>query len=162
MSIKIREMIPNDLSYIIDIWNEVVSAGTAFPQNEIFDISSGEKFFASQSYVGVAEDEKNQVVGVYILHPNNIGRCGHISNASYAVKGTERGKHIGEALVRDCLKIAKQLGFGILQLNVVVATNVRALRLYEKIGFIKLGTIPKGFLKSDGTYEDVIPHYITL
>ena len=31
----------------------------------------------------------------YILHPNNIGRCGHIANASYAVSSKSRGLHIG-------------------------------------------------------------------
>jgi len=42
---------------------------------------TGKAFFASQSYCGVAEDE-GKVVGLYILHPNNVGRCGHICNAS--------------------------------------------------------------------------------
>ena len=162
MNIKVREMTPNDLESIIEIWNEVVESGLAFPQSETFDLSSGEKFFNSQSYVGVAEEDGKKVVGVYILHPNFVGRCSHISNASYAVKGSERGKHIGEMLVRDCLMIAKKLGFSILQLNAVVASNIPALKLYEKIGFTRLGVITNGFLRKDGTYEDIIPHYITL
>lgn len=41
-------------------------------------------FFESQSYTGVADDD-GQIVGLYILHPNNVGRCGHICIASYAV-----------------------------------------------------------------------------
>lgn len=101
-------------------------------------------------------------MGLYILHPNNVGRCGHICNASYAVRSGLRGRHIGEALVRDCIKTAKRLGFGILQFNAVVRTNKPALALYEKLGFVKLGVIPKGFLMKDGTYEDIIPHYIEL
>ena len=60
-----------------------------------------------------------EVVGLYILHPNNIGRCGHICNASYAVDSKSRGKHIGEMLVTDCLKKAKDLGFRVLQFNAV-------------------------------------------
>ena len=46
--------------------------------------------------------------------------------------------------------------------NAVVASNKAALHLYKKLGFIQLGIIPKGFLLKDGTYEDIITHYLTL
>lgn len=117
--------------------------------------------FAQQSYCGVAEDEEtNTVLGMYILHPNNIGRCGHISNASYAVSSKSRGLHIGEKLVKDCILNAGKLGFKILQFNAVVASNIHARHLYERIGFNLLGTIPKGFLLKDGNYEDICVYYI--
>ena len=102
------------------------------------------------------------VLGMYILHPNNIGRCGHIANASYAVERSVRGRGVGEALVRDSLKQAKAHGFTVMQFNAVVATNTRALHLYEKVGFTRLGVIPKGFRLPDGTYADIVPQYIEL
>ena len=46
--------------------------------------------------------------------------------------------------------------------KIVVATNTSALKLYKKLGFTQLGVIPKGFLLKDGSYEDIIPHYIEL
>ncbi len=162
MSVLIREFNSDDVHKAVEIWNEIVRAGNAFPQIDELDEKTGEEFFQSQSYTGIAADENGEIVGLYILHPNNVGRCGHICNASYAVKSGLRGKHIGEALVRDCIKTAKRLGFGILQFNAVVSTNKPALALYEKLGFVKLGVIPKGFLMKDGTYEDIIPHYIEL
>lgn len=120
-------------------------------------------FFLEQTYTGIAEDtETHEILGLYILHPNNVGRCGHICNASYAVRKNIRGLYIGEKLVLDCLKMAKEKQFRILQFNAVVATNTHALHLYERIGFKKLGTIPGGFRMPDGTYEDIIPHYYLL
>ena len=106
------------------------------------------------------EAESGKVVGLYILHPNNIGRCGHICNASYAVASEKRGLHIGEKLVKDCIAQAGRLGFQILQFNAVVATNTHARHLYERLGFRQLGTIPRGFRLKDGTYEDICPYYI--
>jgi len=100
------------------------------------------------------------VVGLYILHPNNVGRCGHLANASYAVKEGCRGQHIGEMLVRHCIQQAALCGFRILQFNAVVATNKAARHLYEKIGFQRLGTVPKGFLMKNGQYEDIVLYYI--
>ena len=160
MSIVVRAYRNEDILQMNLVWNEVVEDGIAFPQTELLDRAGGEKFFSSQSYCGVAEDtESGEIVGLYILHPNNVGRCGHISNASYAVSSSARGKGIGEMLVKDCLVQAKNCGFKILQFNAVVKTNTAARRLYEKLGFVQLGTIPQGFLMKDGSYEDICPYY---
>lgn len=159
---EIREHNSNDLKQMIAIWNEVVEDGIAFPQEELLNDETGEKFFSSQSYCGVAVDEYGTVVGLYILHPNNVGRCGHICNASYAVSSKCRGQHIGEKLVKDCIRKAKEIGFLILQFNAVVETNILARHLYERIGFHQLEIIPKGFRMKDGRYENICPYYIEL
>ena len=163
MNIEMRRITSENVHEAVMIWNKVVEDGVAFPQTEPLDDDTGAEFFASQDYTAVAFDtDTAEVVGMYILHPNNVGRCGHICNASYAVKSTQRGKHIGEILVTDCLKKAKEIGYGVLQFNAVVATNQYALKLYKKLGFVQLGVIPNGFRMKDGTYEDIIPHYHTL
>ena len=184
MEIKIRKYEKQDFPEMIRIWNEVVEDGIAFPQEELLDEVSGREFFAQQTYCGVAEviagsmnieEQKSEdafpnegagndlkpgkIYGLYILHPNNVGRCGHICNASYAVSRDSRGLHIGEQLVKDCLIQGKEHGYGVLQFNAVVATNVHARHLYERLGFIQLGTIPKGFRMKDGHYEDICPYY---
>ena len=144
------------------IWNRVVRDGNAFPQTDELDENSAKEFFASQSYCAVAESTDGNILGLYILHPNNIGRCGHLANASYAVDADSRGLHIGEALVKDCLKQAKAVGFSVLQFNAVVASNVHARHLYERLGFVLLGTVPKGFRLDSGEYEDICLYYISL
>ena len=157
----VREYNENDLAAMIDIWNEVVRDGIAFPQEETLDSETGAEFFASQSRCGVAEED-GKVIGLYILHPNNVGRCGHIGNASYAVSSSVRGRHIGEKLVLDSVVNAKKLGFRIMQFNAVVESNVHARHLYERIGFRPLGVIPGGFRMKDGHYENICPYYLDL
>ena len=162
MELQVRAFHRDDLDAAIQIWNRVVEDGVAFPQLEYLDRETGLAFFSEQSFTGVACTSAGDVVGLYILHPNNVGRCGHICNASYAVRADRRGQHIGEALVRHCMAKGKELGFRILQFNAVVRSNVPALRLYERLGFVQLGVIPGGFRRKDGVYEDIIPHYHTL
>ncbi len=77
-------------------------------------------------------------------------------------KKEKRGLHIGEKLVLHSMEKGKEFGFRILQFNAVVKNNTAALKLYKKLGFIQLGSIPKGFLTKNGEYEDIIPHYIEL
>lgn len=159
--IIVRKYTADDVNRMVEIWNEVVKDGVAFPQIEELNNSTGAAFFAEQTYCAVACNTKtDEILGMYILHPNNIGRCGHICNASYAVDSHARGLHIGEKLVRDCISNAHTHSFKILQFNAVVATNTHARHLYERIGFKQLGTIPGGFLMNDGHYEDICPYYI--
>ena len=99
------------------------------------------------------------VCGMYILHPNNIGRCGHLGNASYAVSSEARGHGLGKALVADSLAQAKAHGFRVMQFNAVVATNANARHIYESLGFVQLGVIPGGFRLPDGSYADICPYY---
>ncbi len=158
---EVRKYTTADVSAMTAIWNEVVIDGIAFPQEECLTDETGAEFFAAQSHCGVAVED-GTIVGMYILHPNNVGRCGHISNASYAVSSACRGKGVGEALVRDCIAQAAAIGFRILQFNAVVRTNTAARHLYEKLGFTPLGVIPHGFLMKDGHYEDIVPYYLEL
>ena len=163
MNIEIRSYESADIGSALAIWNQVVLEGVVFPQIECLNEQAGEDYFRSQSFTGVAFDsEHGQMVGVYTLHPNNVGRCGHICNASYAVSGDVRGQGVGELLVRHCMVKAKEIGFRILQFNAVVKTNAAALHLYKKLGFTQLGVIPGGFWLKDEQYEDIIPHYIVL
>lgn len=154
MEIKVRDYEAKDLPVLTEIWNAVVEEANSFPQDKPFSPEEAEAFFASQSFTGVAE-ENGEILGVYILHPNNAGRCGHIANASYGVRPGIRGKGIGEKMVRHSLQKCGELGFHGLQFNAVVATNAVAIHLYEKLHFQRIGTIPGGYRLGDGTFADI-------
>lgn len=163
MGVFIRSFANGDAREAAAIWNRVVEDGVAFPQEDDLDEDGAIRFFTAQSFTAVAEDEDTgELAGLYILHPNNIGRCGHIANASYAVRADRRGCGVGEALVRHSLEKARGLGFRLMQFNAVVASNASALHLYEKLGFLRLGVIPGGFRMKSGVYEDIVLFYHTL
>ncbi len=157
MFATVREYQKTDLPEMTRIWNQVVAEGVAFPQENPLSPSEAEAFFAAQHFCGVAS-AGGAPVGLYILHPNSVGRCAHIANCSYAVDAAARGMGAGEALVRHSMETARDMGFRIMQFNAVVKTNAAALRLYEKLGFSRLGVIPGGF-RMNGKYEDIVPMY---
>ena len=161
MEVMVQNYKEEDLADLILIWNEVVDEGVAFPQMEDLTKESAKDFFESQDYVGVAK-VNGRIEGLYILHPNNVGRCGHQANASYAVSAGARGCKIGERLVMDSLERAKELGYRLLIFNAVVKGNERAIKLYTKLGFVKVGEIPGGFLLKDGNYQDTMMFYHTI
>lgn len=163
MAIVVKPYATENIRAAIEIWNEVVRAGDAFPQEDELTEATGDEFFKAQSFTGLAtDDETGEILALYILHPNNVGRCGHISNASYAVRGNARGRHIGELIVSHSIATARALGFKILQFNAVVASNVHARHLYRRLGFTELGIIPAGFRMPDGNFVDIVPQFILL
>ena len=163
MKIIIREFEPKDLGQMIEIWNSVVDAANAFPQSNKLNNHTAAHFFNSQTFTGVAEDaDSHDIVGLYILHPNNVGRCSHICNASYAVDESARRYGIGRMLVEHSLAKGRERGFHIMQFNAVTASNTGAQKLYESLGFVQLGTVPDGFLLPDGSYDDIMLYYKTL
>ena len=158
---QVRGYRDEDLEAMTAIWNEVIEDGEAFPQEELLTVDTASEFFSAQTHTAVAEEE-GKVVGLYILHPNNVGRCGHIANTSYAVSSSCRGRHIGEQLVKDSLIKAKEKGFKLMQFNAVVESNIHARHLYERLGFQQIDMIPEGFRMKDGHYENIYLFYHVL
>lgn len=155
MEIAIRAYRNADLPAMTEIWNSIVAQGDSFPQEEPMSCGQALAFFGKQSFTGVAVDAAGTIQGLYILHPNNTGRCSHTANASYGVRSGCRGGGVGEKLVRHSLEMCAQCGFRGLQFNAVVCTNTAAIHLYEKLGFTKLGITPEGYRMKDGSYRDL-------
>jgi len=154
-SIELRKFKEEDLSAAAELWNSVIEAGDCFPGDKILSHDEITAMFAEQTEV-VCAFIASELVGLYILHPNGIGRLAHIANASYAVKDLHRGKGIGKTLVADSIAKAKEKGFRGLQFNAVTAHNYGAIALYLKLGFKIIGTIAGGYRLARDKYQDTI------
>ena len=66
---------------------------------------------------------------------------------------------IWNEVVEDSVAQGRAHGFRMLQFNAIGASNAGARHLYEKLGFVQLGTIPGGFRMPDGSYVDICPYY---
>jgi ribosomal protein S18 acetylase RimI-like enzyme len=73
-----------------------------------------------------------------------------------------RGLGIGELLLRECIREAKEklIGVTILHLS-AYGPNVVAQNLYKKVGFIEHSRLPKGVYYK-GEYHDHIGMYLPL
>ena len=143
-----------DEEALFAIFKEVVDTGCQFP----YDSSSREEFrvqfFGPTSQVYVCRSLQGQVIGGFYLKPNYSGRSGHISNAAYMIKCAHRGKGIGTLLIKASLQMARDLGFLAMQYNLVLSQNIKAIKLYERLGFGIIGTIPYAIRNLDGSFQD--------
>ena len=163
MEYRIRKFEEKDTLAMLEVFNEIIEEGGSFPFTETFTPEMFAGFLASEEYAAVlAEMPGDTPVGMYMMGQNIPGRCSSIANATYLLRKDLRGQHLGEMLVRDSLEEARRRGFRLMQFNGVVDSNKGARRLYERVGFIEAGIIPKGFQVKDGHYEDMHIMYYKL
>ena len=120
-TIEIREYSEKDIPAMCGIWNEVVEDGVAFPQEERLVQTEAESFFTGQTFCAVAEEvESENILG---LHRS--------------------------AACENCIEQAHEKGFRIFQFNAVVATNIHARRLYERLRRRNMNESGWGVLKQN-------------
>jgi L-amino acid N-acyltransferase YncA len=86
-----------------------------------------------------------EVVGTALLKPNLPGLGDHVANAGWMVDPDAAGRGVGRAFAEHVIAEAAALGFTAMQFNAVVATNARAIALWNSLGFEIVGTVPGGF-----------------
>jgi L-amino acid N-acyltransferase YncA len=153
--VEIREATAADRDAIWDIFHEVVAARDTYafdPEMSRHD-ALGYWFQAdTQTYVA---ESRGRIVGTYILRPNQSGGGSHVANAAFMVAPDARAQGIGRAMAEHCLSEARRLGFRAMQFNFVVSTNDAAVRLWQKLGFKIVGTLPGAFRHPEKGYIDV-------
>ncbi len=160
--VEIREATAADQDAIWDIFREVVAAGDtyAFDPGMSRHDALGYWFQAdTQTYVA---ESRGRIFGTYILRPNQSGGGSHVANAAFMVAPDARGQGIGREIAEHCLSEARLLGFRAMQFNFVVSTNDSAVRLWQKLGFKIVGTLPSAFHHPEKGYVDVYVMYRSL
>lgn len=134
-----------DFDAVWNIFNQVISTGDTYVFNADTPKESLHKhWFADYMDTFVAVDN-DAIAGTYIIKPNQIDLGDHIANCSYMVHPAHHGKGIGKLLCEHSIQFAKEKGYLGIQFNIVVSTNEAAVKLWQKFGFVIIGTTPKGF-----------------
>lgn len=141
----IRRATAADAARIWEIFRAVVGPGDTYPFTaETTEREAVAYFLGSGITAFVIEDDGN-VVGMYKLVANHIGRGSHVANASFMVDPDAQGRGAGRALGEHCLDEARRQGYDAMQFNFVVSTNTAGVALWKKLGFKVVGTLPEAF-----------------
>lgn len=110
----------------------------------------------------VACDADGGLLGTYILKPNQPGLGAHVCNCGYVVAPEAQGRGVATAMCEHSQREALAMGFLAMQFNLVVSTNVRAVRLWKKLGFAVVGTLPGAFWHQRLGFVDALVMFKTL
>ena len=107
----------------------------------------------------VACDETGQILGSYYIKPNQPGNASHVCNCGYVVSEIARGKGVAALMCEHSQATAIDLGFLAMQFNFVVSTNSGAVRLWQKLGYDIVGTLPRAFRHPEAGLVDAYVMY---
>ncbi|MGW9686851.1 N-acetyltransferase family protein [Flagellimonas sp. 2504JD1-5] len=146
---NIRKAKETDFDKVWDIFSKVIKTGDTYLFNPNTPKKDLKKHWFAEYMETYVIEEREQILGTYIIKPNQIDLGNHIANCSYMVNPNVQGKGIGKKLCEHSLQIAKERGFEGIQFNIVVSTNKGAVELWKKYGFEIIGTTPNGFRHSE-------------
>ena len=154
---EIREYVESDWRRVWPILQQIVRAGdtyTFLPQSAEEEIRRAWVEAPAQTFV--ACDSEGQVLGTYFIKANQRGLGAHVCNCGYVVAPAAQGRGIAAQMCEHSQTQALAMGFKAMQFNFVVSTNIRAIRLWERLGFTVVGRLPGAFHHQKLGYVDAL------
>ena len=143
--LEIRKASPKDHDAIWEIIQPIIAKGDTYafhPHTSREDMLA--LWCGKDKHTYVAQ-RAGKIVGTFMLKDNHPGLGSHVANAGYMTHPDEYGKGIGRTMAEFSLVEAKRLGYTDMQFNLVVKSNVRAVKLWQHLGFEIIGEIPNAF-----------------
>lgn len=140
----------------------VFAAGETYAVDRDLDDEAIRSFWLMPAHEVFVAELDGAVIGTYYLMANRQGGGAHVANCGYVTSDAARGKGVAGTMCRHSLARARERGFRAMQFNHVVSTNEGAVRLWQKLGFDIVGTLPKAFEHPTLGYVDAYVMYQTL
>jgi ribosomal protein S18 acetylase RimI-like enzyme len=155
--ISIRPFQPGDWPSLWQLLHATFQRGDTYayaPEASEAEVHAGWIEVPEETFVAVEPD--GRVVGTFYLKPNQPGLGAHVANCGYVVAADAAGRGIATRLCEHSQVEAAARGYRAIQFNFVVATNERAVRLWQRLGFAVVGRVPGAFRHAQLGYVDVL------
>ena len=140
----------------------VFSAGDTYAVDPLIDREAAIAYWMEADKTAFILRIEGQAVGTYYIRPNQPGGGAHICNCGFITAPSARGKGVARRMLDHALIEAKQQGYRAMQFNFVLASNQRALAIWQRNGFATIGRIPQAFLHPKQGYVDALILHISL
>lgn len=141
----IREARADDFENIWPIFHEIASAGETYGYERDTSKEQARHLWMDYPRKTYVVEEGGEILGTYFIKTNHEGPGAHVCNCGYMVSSNARGKGLATSMCEHSQEQALVLGYKAMQFNFVASSNEGAVRLWNKLGFEIVGTLPKAF-----------------
>jgi ribosomal protein S18 acetylase RimI-like enzyme len=142
---QIRLATPADHAAIWAILEPVIRAGETYALPRDMSKADALAYWIAPDRETFVAERGAEILGTYYLRPNQAGGGAHIANCGYVTHSQAGGQGIARQMCAHSLAYARQRGYRAMQFNFVLASNLRAIALWQSLGFETLGRIPGAF-----------------
>lgn len=141
----IRPFAAADWPALWSILQPVLAAGETYPQPPETSEAEARAWWIDEHAAVFVAEAGGRLLGSYYLVDNKPGLGAHVANAGFVVAPTAQGQGIGRAMGEHSLVAARERGYLAMQFNLVVVTNTASLRIWDALGFTRVGLLPRAF-----------------
>jgi ribosomal protein S18 acetylase RimI-like enzyme len=140
----------------------VFRAGETYPIPRDVSRADALAYWRTPGHAVFVAEAGGAIVGTYYLRANNRGGGAHVANCGYMTAPGATGRGVARAMCAHSLEVARERGFRAMQFNFVIASNERAVRLWQACGFAIVGTLPGAFAHPTRGFVDAYVMFRTL
>ncbi|PXA94519.1 GNAT family N-acetyltransferase [Nostoc sp. 3335mG] len=130
---------------ILAILLPIIRAGETYALDRDLTADQALGYWHAQGNSVFVAEVDGRILGSYFCRANMAGGGRHVANCAYATHEQARGRGIARAMAAHSFDFAWGVGFRAMMFNFVVASNVRAVRLWLSLGFEQVGRLPGAF-----------------
>lgn len=160
--LHIRSAAPSDAPAIAAIILPVIREGATYALDPCMAEADAITYWMGDDRQCFVAEEDGAILGTYYLRANQAGGGGHVCNCGYMTAAQARGRGVARAMSAHSIEQGRQARFRAMQFNFVVASNLRAVHLWQAMRFAIVGRLPGAFRQPDGAYVDALVMHRTL
>ena len=142
---KIRPAQPSDHVAIWSLLQPVFEAGETYAVARDITSADALALWCDLPAATFVVEENGDILGTYYVKTNAAGGGAHVCNCGYVTANAAQGRGVARAMCEHSQTEAAKLGYTAMQFNLVLASNTRAVALWQKLGFDSVGLIPEAF-----------------
>lgn len=158
----IRAAQDDDAAALWRILEPTIRAGETYPLPRDMDRAAALAYWLQPAHEVFVAERDGAIAGTYYLKANTGGGGSHVANCGYMVAPDAWGKGVGRELAEHSFVRAKERGFRAMQFNLVIASNERAVHLWQSCGMEIVGRLPGAFRHPTLGFVDALVMYRTL
>jgi ribosomal protein S18 acetylase RimI-like enzyme len=156
---QIRRAQPADERAIAEIIVPTIREGTTYSLDSDMTEADALLYWLSPDKETFVAEDDGIILGTYYMRPNQAGGGRYVCNCGYMTRAGATGRGVARAMCLHSLTHARSRGYRAMQFNFVVATNDRAVRLWQALGFQIVGRLEGAFQHPLEGFVDALVMY---
>lgn len=155
----LRPMQEDDFKAFWPVFSKILQRRETYALEPCMTLEQGLRDWVEAPHESWVVEQEGKIKAIYYLKANAAGPGAHVCNCGYMVSLSARGQGLARMMCEHSQQRALELGYKAMQFNAVVSTNRVAVTLWEKLGYRKVGVLPRAFKHPEHGYIDSFVMY---